>query len=97
MIDWCCTLKQLRHRIDYLIERMGENARVGPTFTKEESWLADMGVDEFVKLPPGEYLEHIGVQVEWVCIDTTGRIVGDEANNYEMRLKPGEMNAVKLS
>jgi hypothetical protein len=102
MIDWCCTLKQLRHRIDYLIERIGEDAYVGTTFKKDEEFESLFykrdGISTIKTLPAGEYLQSIGVQVEWVCIDTSnGRIIGDEANDHEMRLKPGEMTAVKLS
>lgn len=101
MIGWYRTLKQLRDEIDRMIARMGENAPVGTAFTKSEPF--DM---EFVgpsgaethEAPAGEYIDLVGVQVEWVCIDSrTGLIVGDEGNDYETKLKPGEVNAVKLS
>ena len=37
------------------------------------------------------------IQLEWICVDAEFREVGDEADNYEQRLKPGERNAVKIS
>lgn len=101
MIAWCDNLKQLRDQIDRLIERLGPDAPVGSAFVTKKP--AEMQFDapggvEVQTLPPGEYLEPLGVQVEWVCIDRrTGRVVGDETHDYETRLRDGEVNAVKLS
>lgn len=36
------------------------------------------------------------VTLDWICIDGEGNIVGDEANDYELKLKPGEMNAIRI-
>lgn len=37
------------------------------------------------------------IMLKWVCINQeTGKIVGTEADDYESKLKPGEINAIGI-
>ena len=82
-----------------MIAVVGEDAPAGTTFTKTEPYslhVLGLGPDkEVVPCQPGEYVNDM-VQLELVYVEkTTGRMVGDEANDY--KCKDGEVAAVKIS
>ncbi len=86
MIAWACTLKEVRERIDAMIEIMGENAPVGTTRNVNQSAIT----------AAGEYIDDVGIQIEYIYINKdTGLVVGDEANDYKP--KSTEIAAVKIS
>lgn len=93
MISWATTLGQLRDEVDRYIRLLGKDAPVGTTHQYQKSFENTLPDNSKIPCPPGEYLDM--VQLELVYINTTGQVVGDEANDY--RLKSGELKAVKVS
>lgn len=77
------TLGQLREAVNSLIEEVGEDTPVGNYELANETEPA--GIGDYVLL-------------EWVHINAeTGYIVGTEADDYESKLKPGEVNAISIA
>lgn len=76
------TLGQLLDAVNALIEAAGKDAPVGNYEPANEN-------------EPEDLTDYI--MLEWVCINAeTGHIVGTEADDYERRLKPGEVNAITI-
>lgn len=80
MIYFAGSLKHLKQAVDSMIQVMGENAPVGR--------LCVLGGGK-----PANYMDDI--QLEWVYINGSGDVVGDQANDYVP--KEGEKSAVMIS
>lgn len=75
------TLGQLRDAVTALIGQVGLNAPVGNYEDANE--IEPTGITDYVLF-------------EWVCINQEGHIVGLESKDYEMWLRPGEVNAIAI-
>lgn len=80
MVSFATNLGNLRDEIDRYIAILGRDAIVGQAVTLANG------------------CEYLGmVSMDWVCIDlSTQQIVGTEANDYELNLKSGEANSIRL-
>lgn len=76
------TLGQLRDAVTALIDQVGKNAPVGNYEDANE--IEPAGITDYVLL-------------EWVCVNQEGHLVGLEAEDYELWLRPGEVNAIAIS
>lgn len=86
MIAFCSTLKQLRDECDKWIDFLGEDTLIGTRREPDNRDSTDM---------------LISISLEWIMVrEPQGEpadmvFVGDEANDY--KLKPGEINAVRIN
>lgn len=63
-----------------------------------DAFIAQMGADTPVGCrTTNKYFIEDSLTLEWVCVDEGGKIVGTEGDDYELRLQPGEVNAIAIS
>jgi hypothetical protein len=92
MLYHATSLGQARDAIAAFIKILGEDAPIG--------CFRPLAVVSTDGTPTGEkkgFIDEI-LALEWVCIKKDdGTVVGTEADDYESKLKPGEINAIALS